>query len=209
MTAIESALRGAQRAFNASGGHTRDALGEPVVENMLVAYGFVATLAEQGVDPLSMGHARHLLELNALVLCGTDPERRARYADHLAATERRFYEEPGAGVGDLVETMALNAGDDAFERAAAAYMRMLGRPQLFIEGNHRTGALVIASVLLLAARPPFVLTASNADAYFTASSAFRNLEKNGLGALLRAAGLRRDFARMLRAEVRPEYLHHA
>jgi prophage maintenance system killer protein len=209
MSAIESALRGAQRALDAANDRARDELGEPVVENMLAAYACLGELVARGVDPLAMGQVRHLLEFNAIVLCGTDAARRARYTDHLEATERRFYEERGAGIGDLVETMALNAGEDAFERAAAAYIRMLAQPQLFIEGNHRTGALIISCVLLRAGEPPFVLSAANAAAYFTASGAFRELEKHGLGAMLRAPALRRQFAQFLREESRSEYLEHA
>ncbi|HUN68276.1 MAG TPA: hypothetical protein VMU46_05725 [Burkholderiales bacterium] len=209
MPTIESALRGAQRAFDAAGDASRDALGEPVVENMLAAYDYIDALAAQRIDPLAMGQVRHLLELNALVLCGADARRRASYAEHLRATERRFYEEREAGVGDLVETMALHLGDDPFERAATAYIRMLARPQLFIEGNHRTGTLVIGCVLLLAGEPPFVLSAGNAEAYFAASAGFRELDKHGFGAMLRAPGLRRHFAQFLRAEARAEYLCHA
>jgi hypothetical protein len=56
-----------------------------------------------GTDVFAYGHARQLLELNTLVLCGPSAVRRAAHAGHLAATERRFYEEREAGIEDAVD----------------------------------------------------------------------------------------------------------
>ena len=61
---------------------------------MLAGYAFVDALVAEGVDVLALGNSKHLLELNTLVLCGTDPARRELYARHIEATEHRFYEEP-------------------------------------------------------------------------------------------------------------------
>jgi hypothetical protein len=44
-------------------------------------------------------------------------------------------------------------------RAAEVYIYILSEPQLFIAGNHRTGALVLSYILAREGRPPFVLTA--------------------------------------------------
>jgi hypothetical protein len=90
------------------------------------------------VDVFAMGQLRNLLELNALVLCGTHPARRDAYARHFEATERRFYEERADGIQDLVEQCAGSRSGSPWERAAALYARMPSQPQLFIEGNHRT-----------------------------------------------------------------------
>ncbi|MCB9800385.1 MAG: UDP-3-O-acyl-N-acetylglucosamine deacetylase [Candidatus Omnitrophica bacterium] len=54
--------------------------------------------------------------------------------------------------------------------AAGVYVRILARPQLFIEGNHRTGALAASLILASAGLPPFVLSTANAVAYFNLSS---------------------------------------
>jgi len=203
---VEAALRGAQAALFAQAG--RDAMDEHVVENMLAAYGCLDELLERGVDPLAPGQVSQLLEINRLVLCGADPARRARYAEHLAAGEERFYNEPDAGIGDLVEAMRVDAGESVWERAAGAYVHMSLRPQLFIEGNHRTGALVMSSVLAGAGEPPFVLTAQNAGAYFEASARLRDIPRNSLTATLRVPGHRKELAAFLRAECRASYLRH-
>ena len=38
-----------------------------------------------------------------IVLCGPDQTLRAEFAQHLKATENRFYEEPEGGIEDIVE----------------------------------------------------------------------------------------------------------
>ena len=73
------------------------------------------------VDIFAMGEHRHMLELNRIVLCGIDADRRNEYAAHLAATERRFYEERNAGIEDLVEWYRLHAQRPVWERAAGVY----------------------------------------------------------------------------------------
>jgi hypothetical protein len=141
LAAVEASLRHVQRLSGHPGcelGAARDPLDDRVVDNMLAGYAFVDALVADGVDVLALGQLRHLLELNTLVLCGTDPARRVLYARHLQATERRFYEEPGGGIEDLVEWHARHRRDPVWELAAGACARILGKPQLFVEGNHRT-----------------------------------------------------------------------
>jgi hypothetical protein len=206
---IEAALRTVQAAREPGGaGITapRDPMDENVVGNMLAGYAYIEWLVRDGIDPFARGQVKHLLELNCLVLCGTDEARRARYAGHLAATEKRFYEERDAGIEDVVEWQRLQKGLPVWEQAAAAYLRILCKPQLFIEGNHRSAALVMSYVLLREGEPPFVLTAANAAEYFAASSGFRDVRRSGLAALFRLPILRRRFAELLRRESRAEYL---
>jgi hypothetical protein len=182
---------------------------ERVVENLLAAYAALDALVAGGGDPLAVGQVEHLLEFNRLVLCGTDADRRRHFSDHLQASERRFYEERDGGIGDLVETLALASGSTPWELAAVAYARMTCQPKLFIEGNHRTGALVISALLLRSGEPPFVLTAGNAAAFFAISEAFSHLPKNGLASFIRVPSMRRRLAAWLQAESRPEYLRYA
>jgi hypothetical protein len=204
LRAIESALRSAQLALADDASH--DTMGEPVVENMLAGYARVDEIVAEGIDPLAMGQVAELLELNRLVLCGVDLELRARYAQHLAASERRFYEEPEGGIGDLVESLTLERPDDIWQLAAAAYAGMATEPQLFIEGNHRTGALMVSAILMQANEPPFVLDAENAATFFALSADLRGVRKHGLGAMFRLSGMRRRLAELLRTGRREAYL---
>ena len=55
-------------------------------------------------------------------------------------------------------------------------------------------------------KPPFVLTADNADAYFDPSTLIRDTEKNGPAMLLRLSGVRKRLAALLREHGDPRYL---
>lgn len=207
--AIEASLRRVQQEFeliNQRLSAQRDPLSDEVVENLLAGYGFVDDLVKSGVDVFSMGQHHHLLELNTLVLCGRDPARRAEFAPHIAATERRFYEEREGGIEDLVEWRARHRNESAWKLAGGTYVRILSKPQLFIEGNHRTGALIMSYVLLRKGKPPFVLNVDNALAYFDPSTVIRDTSKLGAMALFRLPGIKSRFAQFLEEHTDDVYL---
>jgi len=202
LAAVEASLRQVQARLPVH----RDPLDDRVVDNMLAGYAFVDALVAAGTDIFALGQLKHLLELNTLVLCGASEARRAAHAGHRAATERRFYDEPDAGIQDVVEWHAGHDDEPVWSRAAGVYVRMLTTPQLFIEGNHRTGVLVMSYVLLNAGRAPFVLSVGNAEAYFEVSAALRHTHKNGPLALFRLPRLRRRLAALLRDHDDGRYL---
>lgn len=181
-------------------------MSDRLVENMLSGYAFVDGLLGAGVDVFAMGNLKLLLELNTIVLCGTDPARRAQYARHREATEQRFYEERDGGIQDVVEWYARHRRDSAGNRAAGAFVRVLSKPQLFVEGNHRTGALLMSYILLGDAQPPFVLSPENAGAYFDPSTVIRDTEKKSAAALFRLPGITRRLAQLLAAHADRRYL---
>ena len=140
------------------------------------------------------------------MLCGSSEARRAAHAGHRTATEQRFYDEPDAGIQDVVEWHAANDDEPVWTRAAGVYVRMLTTPQLFIEGNHRTGVLVMSYVLMSAGLGPFVLSVGNAETYFQVSTALRHTHKHGPLALFRLPRLRRRLAALLRDHDDARYL---
>jgi hypothetical protein len=60
-----------------------------------------------------------------------------------------------------------------FKLAAETYVSIVGEPQLFIEGNHRTGSLIASWINLHAGYPPFVLSVEIAIDYFAPSEAIK------------------------------------
>jgi hypothetical protein len=184
----------------------RDPLADDVVDNMIAGYELVDLLVASGIDPFAMGNHKYLLELNATVLCGTDPVPREEYARHRQTTEERFYEAQHGGIQGLVEWYESRRGDSAWTLAAGVYVRLLSRPQLFVEGNHRTGALAMSYILVRENEPPFVLTTENAGTYFDMSSVIKDTEKQGLAMLFRSPGLIRGFASFLREHADRTYL---
>lgn len=206
---MDASLRRVQREFetiNARLRARRDPMDDRVIDNLLAGYAFVDTLVAEDVDVFAMGHLKHLLELNTLVLCGTSPVRRKAYQRHIEATARRFYEERGGGIRDIVEWSARLAKQPVWERAAGTYARVLSKPQLFIEGNHRTGALIMSYLLLRDGQPPFVLTVANAAAYFAPSSVMRETHKHSAAMLFRIPFVRRRLAALLREDADRRYL---
>jgi hypothetical protein len=181
-------------------------MGDVVVRNMLAGYELVDSLAERRIDPFVMGNLKYLLELNTIVLCGTDPAERAEYARHRERTEERFYEERDGGIRDLVECYERLSGESPWMRAAGVYVRLLSRPQLFVEGNHRTGALAMSYILLVEDEPPFVLSPENAATYFDPSRVIQDTEKQGLAMLFRAPALTRRLASFLVEHADRKYL---
>ena len=173
---------------------------------MMTGYRFVDWLLAERVDLFAMGNSKLSLELNALVLCGRDEGERARATPHLTATERRFYDQEGGGIRDVVEWHNLHRADSAWRRAAGVYIHILSEPQLFIEGNQRTGALVMSYILAREGRPPFVLTAENAKAYLDPSTLITETRKHGLLAPFKIPKITRYFAKFLQEQADQKYL---
>jgi prophage maintenance system killer protein len=209
LPAIEASLRQVQREFatiNLRLSGQRDPMSDLVVENLMAGYSYVDVLVDWGIDIFAMGKHKYFLELNNIVLCGPDQELRAEFVQHIAATKVRFYEEPGGGIEDLVEWRARNLHESVWKLAAGLYVRALSKPQLFIEGNHRTGALLASYILLRCNKPPFVLTVDNAIAYFEPSTVIRNTSKLGPVALFQLPGIKKRFARFLEGQADACYL---
>jgi len=209
LPAIAASLRAVQADFpriNRLLKTPRDTLDDIVIVRMMTGYAYVDALLADGIDLFALGNSPHLLELNARVLCGTDPAERAAQQRHLQATERRFYDEVGYGIGDVAEWVRLHRSDSPWKRAAGVYVRIISEPQLYIEGNHRTGALVMSWVLAAAGEPPFVLTVENAKAYFDPSTVITKTRKKSVSALFRIPKIRSEFAAFLQDKADERYL---
>lgn len=200
LEAIEATLRTVQHTFPAINGRLEgehDPMGDEVVEYMLAGYAFVNTLLDADRDPFALGHSGDLIELNTLALCGRDPARRQAYAEHIRATAERFYDEPDGGIREVADWYARHRGLSPWMLAAGIHIRILAAPQLYIEGNHRTGALIMSYLLARAGQPPFVLSVDNIDGYFAPSRLIRRTRRRSLAMLVRMPGVQRRFARFL------------
>jgi hypothetical protein len=173
---------------------------------MTSGYAFVEQLIESKVDLFSFGQLHLFLELNALVLCGRDKQVRLDSVQHLAATDKYFFDNVDGGIRDVVEWHALHANESAWMRAAGAYIRILSEPELFIEGNHRTGTLVMSYILARDGHPPFVLTAGGAKDFFDWSTLFSSKRKTGFLLRWQMPWFKRKFAAFLVAQADPRFL---
>jgi hypothetical protein len=203
LPAIETSLHCAQRGFpkiNEILQSRRDSMTDEVVDNMLAGYAFVDRAIGQNDDLLALQHVDSLLELNHLVLCGQDPRVRKENRKHLEATAQRFYCQEGCDIGTILTWHEKHAHESPWKRAAGVYVRILSQPQLYIEGNHRTGALIMSYLLVRDGKPPFVLTVDNAKAYFDPSTLIKATRKTPGTLLAKLPRLRKRFAHFLQQQ---------
>lgn len=177
-----------------------------VVKNMLSGYVHIDALLKNGIDITKKKHVHHILELNHIVLCGTDPQIRAEFSKHIKNTAERFYGQKGCNIGDLLSWHKGNIKRSAWKRAAGLYILNLSQPQLFFEGNHRTGALLMSAVLARNDKPPFVLNLDNAEAYFNPSTLVKFTQKNIVTNLWKLPKLRKYFTGFLKNQGDIKYL---
>lgn len=209
LNAIDRSLQDVQTDFdriNRTLSTPRDPMTDMVRRNMIVGYRMVDEALVSGLDPFAAGHSHWLLELNTCVLCGQDAERRKEFSIHIAATEQYFYGQDGAGIGGLMEWLAHHRGENVWFRAAGVYVYILSRPQLYLEGNHRTGSLIMSYILAREGQPPFVLSVENAKAYFDPSTLVKDSRKHSLDMLITVPKLKKRLARLLKGNGAPEYL---
>jgi len=209
LDAIERTLRSLQREFPAINPQLRDRrdpMDDMVVANLMTGYAYLDELVATRTDIFAPGNLRHLLELNRRVLCGTDESVRKDSAEHLRAVEEHFYNAPGAGIRDIVEWHEKHHAESARKRAAGVYIRILSEPQLFIEGNHRTGALVVSYLLMQDGQPPFVLSPENAREFFDPSSLIKSIDKREFLSHFRIPPLKKPFVRFLKRQADDAYL---
>lgn len=209
VAAIEASLRelsGHFASVNSSLTEPRDPLDDRIVDNMLLGYRLVDTLIDDDADLFASDQVGSMLRLNNVVLCGNDPERRREHDKHLEATERRFYDEHDGGIGDILEWYEDHSSESPWKRAAGVFVRILSQPQLFLEGNHRTGALIMSYILLRAGLPPFVLTLDNAVEYFNPSAVVRKTAKKNPTALFKLPKIKARYAEFLEANADRRYL---
>ncbi|MEZ5583624.1 MAG: hypothetical protein R3F37_13525 [Candidatus Competibacteraceae bacterium] len=205
---IERSLREVQRDFaqiNQSLEVKREDMTDALIQNLLSAYRYVDNLVDRFDDLFAERALEELLELNHLVLCGADSDTRVEYYKHIVATQDKFYKN----LHWVKEWYYKHRKDPVYKRAAGVYVRILCQPQLFIEGNHRTGALIASLELLRHGKPPFVLNKDNAVAYFNPSSVIKWKNRmNYLDRTFHIPGLKKKFGKFLEKNADPGYLLH-
>ena len=138
-----------------------------VRENMLSAYTYLDQLLEMRVAPFSPESLGNMLALNNLVHYGEDHALAQQYLTPIQATTAQFYEL----IDPVINWYQRHQAEGKIRKLAGEiYVTVLSPPQLFIEGNHRTGSLIASWINVYYGYPPFVLSPENALAYFQPSS---------------------------------------
>jgi len=211
LRSIEQELRDVQRHFssiNAALKLRRDDFTDIVRQNMLAAYEFLDAIIADGVDLFSDEGLETLLQLNHLVLLGRDYNSRT-FGRHIFATRERFFANFRQYVKPIRHWYRKHETENPFKIAAQVYVGVLSQPQLYQEGNHRTGSLIASGILLQSGCPPFVLTRQNAVAYFDPSSEIKFTDKRSIRGKLRLPKYRREFRDFLQQNVSPKFIRRS
>jgi len=206
---IEWSLLNVQKNFNKINETLlmrREVLADVILENMLAGYSYLDFHLEKGANILSKHELNHLLELNHIVLCGPDPKKRKDYEHHIKVTTERFYNQDKCSIGLIRKWAKKHKHDSPWIQAAGVYVMLISQPQLFLEGNHRTGALLMSHILVRNGFPPFVLTVDNAKAYFDPSTLAKQTHKDFLGVYYKLPKVKRNFATFLEAQANFDFL---
>ncbi len=139
---------------------------------MMSAYNELDRLLAQQMEPFSLPSIAEMLLLNERVHYGTDTRLQAEYTSAREATSEKFHQH--IWPIQIWYERHLQRGDHPLKLAAEIYVSILGYPQLYIEGNHRTGALIADWITVYYGFPPFVLCAENAIAYFAPSAEIKS-----------------------------------
>ena len=182
---------------------------DEVVDNMLAGYALVDRALAEDRELLTSMHASWLLELNSLVLCGVDPQVRSEYHAHLEATAQRFYRQEEFNIDNILRWYETHVSESPWKRAAGVYVRILSQPQLYIEGNHRTGALIMSYILVRDGEAPFVLSVENAREYFDPSTIVKETKKTTTTLLMKLPRIKKRFAEFLKSQANEQYLRAA
>ncbi|BCL83850.1 hypothetical protein ccbrp13_63150 [Ktedonobacteria bacterium brp13] len=136
------------------------------------AYSYLDTLLSQQIPPFSSISIEHMLRLNERVHYGIDQHLLTEYATAREATAEKFYQH----IEPLQQWYERHTkrDDHPLKLAAEIYVSILGYPQLYIEGNHRTGSLIANWITVYHGFPPFVLSRDNAIAYFVPSAEIKS-----------------------------------
>jgi hypothetical protein len=172
---------------------------------MMSAYSYLDVLLAQQIPPFSRESIGHMLILNERVHYGTDQQLLVEYTTALQATAEKFYHY----IGPIQEWYERHQqrGDHPLKLAAEIYVSILGYPQLYIEGNHRTGSLIANWVTVDHGFPPFVLSVDNAIAYFAPSAEIKSFaDKSTWRGRARLPKYRKSFLTFWERHIDSQYL---
>ncbi len=141
-------------------------------EKMMSAYEYLDSLLKDEVEPFSDKSFGMMLELNNLVHYGKNIKLRYGENEALQVSKEKFYKH--IGVLNRWYEKHKKREDNPLKIAAEIYVGIVGYPQLFVEGNHRTGSMISSWIDMYHGEPPFILSPDNAVAYFAPSSEIKH-----------------------------------
>jgi hypothetical protein len=152
---------------------------QDLMEDMLCAWEYLDYFIQKKKYSLfSREGGPHMLEINHRVHYGLDYDQREEYQKALNATTDKFSKH----IVPIRKYYKRETGHrtSVNKIASEIYIAILGQPQLFIEGNHRSGSIIASWINLANDKPPFVLSVENAVAFFQPAQEIKKFNKRAL-----------------------------
>ncbi|MDF1567393.1 MAG: hypothetical protein P1P77_05190 [Spirochaetaceae bacterium] len=207
ISAINSALKDFQAEFltiNENLAMKREDVSDDMVNQIVEAYVFLNGLLQKGMDLFTPAGMHSLLEMNHIVLCGSDPDQRMNYYHHIAETRARFMKRIKP-IRAWVEKNEKKS--NPYKLAAGFYLQNLSQPQLFIEGNHRTGNILVNYLLVSKGLPPYIITPDTAKEYLDISGDIKFTDKdNSIENTIKMPGQKKRFISLLQEHSETRFL---
>jgi prophage maintenance system killer protein len=180
---------------------------DEVIENLVAGYAKIDEYLANGIELFAMGNSHLFLELNHIVLYHSAVISVEENKSQFKATQDHFYDVKDGGIGTLTEWLALNRSDNIWKKAAGVFTHLLSQPQLFLEGNHRTGSLIMSYLLMRQGHGPFVLSYENAKHFFEPAELTKKRRKKTLvDEFIHLPKQARKFAKLLKDEHHQKHL---
>lgn len=149
----------------------------PLMDNLLTAWDYIDyLLKKQDYEGLlSRYGGADMLEINHRVHYGEDYVLRYEYKKAIKATGEKFSKQ----IQPIRKYYNKHMKDEqAVNRVASeVFIAIVGQPQLFIEGNHRSGSVISSWINMAHDKPPFVLTVENALTFFEPAQVIKKFNK--------------------------------
>ncbi len=150
-----------------------------LMENMLIAWDYMDYfIKKKDYDLFSTRGGPDMLEINHRIHYGLNTQLREEYKKAIAATTEKFSSQ----IEPIRNFYRKNKMTKTSPNKVAAeiYIAILGMPQLYFEGNHRSGSIVASWINLVNKKPPFVLTVDNAMAFFKPAQEIKKFDKKSV-----------------------------
>ncbi|WP_028972963.1 hypothetical protein [Spirochaeta cellobiosiphila] len=181
----------------------REDFTKTIISQLMEGYEFLNSLWSRDIDLFSLSGLYNMLELNHIVLCGTDKRVRREHYQHLETTRKNFQSRIQP-IYDWYKRNALK--HNPYKIAAQYYGQALSFPQLFFEGNHRTENMIVNYYLLNKGLPPYIIHIDTAIEYLNVSSRIKFSDKDKMGEGFKRIKHTKDFRKFIETHGNNEYL---
>ena len=136
---------------------------------MMFAYEYLDYLLSIQEEPFANDEVERMLFINQRVLYGMDLKLIRERKGAIELNAERYYQQrkPLANWYNNHKRYAKRRNN--LKLPGQVYVSTLREPQLFLEGNHRSGSIIASWVSIYHGEAPFILSPENAVAYFQPS----------------------------------------